>query len=322
MDPIGVGFIGQGEEGRFHLERFRLRTDCRCEAIWFSPKDLTGGNPTRLALHTVKSKHEIAANPSISLVVVDVPAADENLGCEIAADCLQHGQNVVIGVSAFPNPGALSQLGELARSLDRNVFVSALHRWESSFLGVQSIVASGVLGDLTRVRKISRQYVPEELSLPRQILPDARQALDRLWFEMLDELLLLVPEPMKLTEAAEQFFERSETRERVQTGLVAEFVFEKGCVAQLELDRRSLAPLETGWVLEGRQGGFVDRKRYRAIADFELVDVPVEFPVTNQDGFYDSVLATLRDRTPFPVNLDSMRRVLELLWECKFPVSF
>lgn len=322
MDPIGVGFIGQGEEGRFHLERFRLRSDCRCEAGWFSPKDLTGGNPTRLALNTVKSKRDISANPSISLVVIDLPATDENQGYEVAADCLRQGQNVVIGAQAFPDPRSLSQLAELARSVDRNMFVSALHRWESSFLGVQSVVASGVLGDLTHVRKISRQYVPEELSRPTQIALDARQALDRLWFEMLDELLLLVPEPMQLTSAPEEFFDRSKSRDNMRTGLEAKFVFGNGCIAQLELDRRSMAPLETGWVLEGTQGGFVDQKRYRATSDFELVDVPVEFPATNQNGFYDAVMATIRDRTPFPVNLESMYRVLELMWMCKFPVPF
>ncbi|MDB5388130.1 MAG: Nucleoside-diphosphate-sugar epimerase [Planctomycetaceae bacterium] len=315
MDRIGVGFIGQGEEGRFHLERFRFRTDCRCEAVWFSTRDLTIGNPARLAAKTVLSAHEIPANTSISLVVIDVPLTDRLFSHEVAAECLRHGQHVLMGFQGFDRPENLVELAEIARLADRQLFVPALHRWESSFLGVQSVIASGCLGDLIQIRKISRQYVPEELSQPKQIVTDFSQSLDRLWFEMLDELLEFWPQPVKLISAADEYAPDLPATRQSRTGRSVELKFVGGCVVHLELNRRSLAPLETGWVLEGRSGGFADRKKYRATADFELVDVPVEFPPTDQNGFYNAVVATIRDGRPFPVTLNSVQRVLELMLE-------
>jgi predicted dehydrogenase len=312
---IGVGCIGQGEAGRFHLERFRISADCRCEAVWFSPKDLTVGNPARLAAHSVASAHAISSNSSISLVVIDVQSFDGLSARQLASECLHAGQHVIIGFQAFDNPDALVELADVARRADRQLFVPTLHRWESSFLGVQSVVASGCLGELTKIRRISRAYVPEELSRPQQIATDFNQSLDHLWFEMLDELLQFLPLPARVTSASAESAWDSISGAQIRTGRAARLVFENGCVADLELNRRCLAPLETGWILEGELGGFADRKRFRATPDFEMVDVPVEFPLTNQNGFYDAVLSTIQDGTSFPVTLDSVLRVLKLMMD-------
>lgn len=314
MTTLGIGFIGQGEAGRFHLERFRLRSDCLCEAAWLSARDLTHGSPTRLAKHIVSSIHDVSFDSRISLVVIDVPSTPEISAAGVAAECLSRGKHVIVSSGSFNGPDELDELNEVAKLSGRHIFVAALHRWESAFLGVQSVVASGCLGEMRQITKVSRQYVPEELAASGHIVRDSGQSLDQLWFEMLFELLQFWPRPIKVANTSHVFITVANGNQ-VRTGRSAQLEFEGGCRAHLELNRHSLAPLETGWVFEGQIGGYADRKKYRATADFELVDVPIEFPPTNQNAFYDAVIATIRDGRSFPITLDSVKQVLDLMRE-------
>ena len=122
-----------------------------------------------------------------------------------------------------------------------------------------------------------------------------------MWFEILDELLSLVDQPVDTVK----------TR-AFGSGRGVWVRFMNGCQAHLELHRNSLAPLETGWVLEGSLGGFVNGRWYRAGADQELIDVPVEKIPTSQDAVYDCLEETLRSGRPFPITSESILNVLRL----------
>lgn len=303
MNPIGVGFLDLNPEGLFHLERMRLRTDFLC---------LTECGPEQ----ATRSVEDLIRDPRVELLWIgpQAGAAAIKLACDA-------GKQVLLGLPVGTAPSEWqSWIGP--RSTTASPLVAALHRWDGQFRTIQQVVRQGELGQITDVQRISRQYVPGELSLKSVTsrgagdlerdtlrLPQQERRVTQLkWFEMLDELLLLVPNPVASVTARPTG--SSQTGER--TGCCVTIEFESGCRASLELNRQSLAPLETGWILDGTAAGFTDGKRYQAGADFELIDVPVEELSTDQDAFYNALVATLRGGEDFPVTADSIRRVLRL----------
>ncbi len=313
MNPISVGFLDLNPEGQFHLERMRLRDDFRCLAGWGNGHDLK--NAHGILEHVAQSPQELIDDPRIDLLWVG-PAVDPSL-LEAA---LNAGKHVLIGLPLdCSSTGGLTWKSAEAAGITSKLFVSALHRWDGQFQTVLQQVRQGNLGQITDVRRISRQYVPVELGSQARAghagsdpLFATRQELrvrQTKWFEMLDELLLLVPEPVISVMAHNTGGSGADGQ---RSGQCACLEFANGCRAWLELNRLSLAPLETGWVLDGSIAGFVDGKRFHASSEYELIDVPVEERPTDQAAFYDSVVATIRNGNDFTVTSDSIQRVLQL----------
>ena len=305
MNPIGVGFLDLNAEGLFHLERMRLRPDFRCVAGWNPDQRL----PTAHGFleHVAKSPQALIDDPRISMFWIG-PRVDPSL----IGLALAEGKHVLLGLPVNTPPDVWkSWAAPRASGSKANLFVAALHRWDGTFQTVQQLVRAGDLGQLLDVRRISRQYVPVELGLKTTasgsvVDPnlDPTRVQQIKWFEMLDELLQLVPDPVV-----------SVLAQQTGSGCMVNVEFATGCRAWLELNRRSLAPLETGWVLDGTAAGFADGKRFRPGPDYELIDVPVEELPTDQAAFYNSVVTTIQegDWKKSPVSSDSIQRVLELI---------
>lgn len=313
MNPICVGFLDLDPEGQFHLERMRLRDDFRCFAGWAHGHDLQ--HAQGLLERVVQSPQELIADSQIELLWIG-PAVDSSL----LKAALNAGKYVFCGLPLQgASNGAQNMVIAAAGRTDSNLFVAALHRWDGQFQSVLQHVRQGHLGQITDVRRISRQYVPVELGSQgiaghahSDSLTASRHELrvqQTKWFEMLDELLLLVPEPVSSVLANDT---GSSGNDGQRPGRCVHLEFANGCRAWLELNRLSLAPLETGWILDGTSAGFADGTQFRASSDYELIDVPVEESPTDQSAFYGSVVATVRNGEDFPVSPDSIRRVLQL----------
>ncbi len=322
MNPIGVGFLDLNPEGLFHLERMQLRTDFRCLAGSISDQPLTKAHG--LLESPAKSSRDIIEDPRIALIWIG-PQADSAL----IRSALDAGKHVLIGLPMNASPSDWqSWIDSGKNSSTAKLFVAALHRWDGQFQTVQQLVQNGDLGQIIDVRRISRQYVPLELGLqPTASRTSADLRFDSLpvrqrelqvqqtkWFEMLDELLQLVPDPVVSVLAQTTGTGRGrESSDR--PGRCVSIEFANGCRAWLELNRHSLAPVETGWVLDGTVAGFADGKRYRSGTDYELIDVPVEEVSTDQSAFYNSLAAAIQnaDAEDFSVTSESIQRVLLLM---------
>lgn len=313
MNPICVGFLDLDPEGQFHLERMRLRDDFRCCAGWAQGYDTQ--HAQRLLERVVQSPQELIADSQIELLWIGSAVDSSWLKAALNA-----GKHVFCGLPMqCASNGVQNETTAPAGRTASNLFVAALHRWDGQFQSVLQQVRQGHLGQITDVRRVSRQYVPVGLGSQgiaghahSDSLTASRYELrvqQTKWFEMLDELLLLVPDPVNSV-LADSTGSRGSDGERPGRSVNLEFA--NGCRAWLELNRLSLAPLETGWILDGTAAGFADGKRFHASSDYELIDVPVEELPTDQSAFYDSVVATVRNGEDFPVSPDSIRRVLQL----------
>lgn len=287
MSPIGVGFLELDAEGRFHQQRLRLRSEFRC---------VTGTSPL----------NELVESPNIAVVWAGSCTDQTTITL-----LLKNGKHVLFGL---PVDQTWSQFGELllhGKWYRGQILVAGLHRYDSRLLTVKAVVDKGSLGTISDLRLISRQYVPGELSLNNQTQVTSATATDVSlvethtlsvqWLQTLDELLQLAPSPVTTVQALP-----------IGVGKAAWINFADGSRAYLELHRRSLVPLETGWIIEGSNSGFAGGRHYRAAADHELIDVPVDQPPTNQEAFYNSLCACVRDGESFPISNESILNVLTL----------
>ncbi len=304
MSPISIGFVEQKAEGLFHFQKLQLRSGFRCVASATLCRPAT-------AEDGISHLREVLDQPEIALVWMGA-----RMGIFDLQSALEAGKHVLCGLPVTVAADDWRRLCQPRLDGDGpRVFVAALHRWENRFLTVQAQIGNGDLGPLIDLQRISRQYVPGELSRRpdpagplNESLADQpwiqaweTRTLQLKWFEILDELLLLVSCPVE-----------SVTARSIGDGRSIWVQFADGCRAHVELHRRSLAPLETGWILEGTTGGYADGRRFRAADDYELIDVPVDEVPTDQEAFYNSLEATLRGEAPFPVTNESILRVLTL----------
>lgn len=298
MNPIGVGFIDLNSEGLFHLERLCLRDEFRCVAGWDAARDLAAVSHARL-LNTSESPHDVIGHPEVSLVWIGPHAPASLITAALQAD-KQVLMGLPVGVSAHD--------WRDWTSAGSRICVAALHRWDGRFQMAKSVVRGDGLGTLVDVRRCSRQYVPAMNGRPKEL-----NAAGLKWFEILDELLLLVPHPVTAITARPTWRNRGGEFSTDPSGLSVWVTFATGCQAWLELDRQSLAPVETGWVLDGTQAGFANGLRLEPGSDHELIDIPVEEQTTDQDAFYNALVETIRTGAEFPVTLESVQRVVELM---------
>lgn len=316
MSPIGVGFIEQSPEGIFHCQNLRLRSGFRC--VENSDSHSQRQSLLRAAATLDAPQLDAAIGRALDSADLELLWVPVDLGTVVLQSVLEVGKHALCGLPIMATADAWRRLIEQQQhSAAARVFVAAIHRWDRNFLTVRDLTASERLGTLIDVGRISRQFVPAELSQPRSPernassqTPEADSAWIQdwetrtfalKWFEMLDELLLLVPSDPQSVWA-----------QSCGAGKRAWIKFANGCQAHVELQRRSLTQLETGWILEGTVGGFAAGRRFRAADDFELIDVPVDEVPTNQAGFYNSLEATIQQSEEFPVTNESILNVLLL----------
>lgn len=302
MSPIGVVFNQQDSEGLFHFQKFRALAGFRCLNVEHR------GSPFA-ERHRPDALQKLIDQPDVSLIWLGAAATPAEFHA-----VLQAGKHVLCGLPIQFGASEWRALDDHSVRGSR-VFVAACHRWDSRFATALAQVTSGELGTLLELHRISRQFVPGELSLqhdgghsatlessiPDQSAIAERRGHDMKWFELLDELLLLVSSPPVTVQTRARGANRAVWIE-----------FESGARAHVELHRRSLAPLETDWVLEGTRAGYAGGKRYQSADDFELIDVPAKPVPTSQQEFYRALEAAIRSAEAFPISHESVAQVLAL----------
>ena len=93
----------------------------------------------------VSDTKEILENPAIDLVVVATPNLTH---FDIAKQCLNAGNNVVVDKPFTVQSSEATELIELAQKQNKLLTVFQSRRWDSDFKTIQKIIASGLLGNL------------------------------------------------------------------------------------------------------------------------------------------------------------------------------
>lgn len=186
---IGYGFVGQTFHGPLlnSIPGLSLRLVASRDAARVQA-DLPG----------VRVSADYAAavrDPAIDLVVI---ASPNQTHAPLASAALAAGKHVVVDKPFTVTLTEARQLAQEAEAAGRLLSVFQNRRWDSDFLGLQTVLASGALGDVTSLESRIERFRPQVRDRWREAdLPGSG-----LWFDLgphlLDQALCLFGLPQHL----------------------------------------------------------------------------------------------------------------------------
>ena len=276
MRRLRVGFVGLGRRGRFHLQRISLRND-------IVPVALVAGETEE----------------------VEIGEPD---GCRIVADCdeLFVDEDIDVILVTGTQPGRLETV---RRALDggRSVAVpSPLTVAEAALVadgssGPRLLVLSDCLADDDF--QVARDQVQSgRLGEPRALAHTTwgfvgtgqRQSADdgQLPFPLLDRLeqFLLLTAIDQLSVSAHRLAGSGPSE-----GIGVRILSPGGVTAGIEYHPSSPAPLASGWMIAGTEGGYRDFEVFSVTGDEEVYGTPLASPSIDLDRIYDDLLVQWHD---------------------------
>ena len=108
-------------------------------------------------IRSYPSVAELLAAPDLDLVVVNTPSSTH---FELASQALRAGKHVLLEKPVATSLAQLQELLALAKQMGRHLLAYQNRRWDSDFIAVQRIIASGQLGQLIEAHLRFDRYKP------------------------------------------------------------------------------------------------------------------------------------------------------------------
>ena len=323
--PLLIGIAGLGRMGLYHLERLGLRNDCQVVAVFDTDPSRTG-QADAIGCRLYRSRHEFLDDDNVELVLIATPPATH---APLTNDALRAGKHVAVETPLCLTVNEADEMLEAAARAGRMLSVIHHRRWDADFRAAKAAADSGQIGRLSLARLISWSYgigTPTDGTAGWRTDPQqGGGALFEVGAHCFDQLLQLAESEPQTVFARIPAGRTSENSEDAFTVIVQ---FRDGFSAEINVDRRSYVPLDTGWTLTGTKGGFRDFQLHSITDAGEIFVSPVERLPTQWDRFYDGIVAHLRLGGALPVTGEQGRGVIRLIEAarrsaaCGRPVAF
>lgn len=158
MKKMNIAYIGNGKStNRYHLPFVEKLSDKINVKTIYSRHIRDDWEPLAGVNYTTDI-NEIYNDSEIDLVVITVPS---QLHYSMAKEALTHHKNVLLEKPFASSEAETRELFELAK--ENNVLLEAYQnrRFDSDFLTMQKVIASGKLGDILEVEAIFDYFRPE-----------------------------------------------------------------------------------------------------------------------------------------------------------------
>lgn len=323
--PLGIGVVGLGPAGMFHVERLGLRADC-CIIAGHDDCPRAAQQASGIVPRIVDSSSSLFRDPAVELVVVATPPSHHPT---LIIEALAAGKHVMIETPLCLDLASADAIVAASRRFERSVIVSQTRRWESDFLAARQSVEGGALGRLLTVKQIVWQYGLRSQAFGGGTRESARLGVDplsphewrnhertgggALWefgIHQFDQLLQLAGESPASVFA--ELFNEGQSAD-VDSGYLALIRFPSGLRSHVEYNRATPVVLQTGWSLVGTSAGYADNTLYHVTSEGEVVDQP-QPPVAGEvDEFYAALVRHIREGAPSPVPVEQARQTIALL---------
>ncbi|KTT26104.1 dehydrogenase [Pseudomonas oryzihabitans] len=186
---IGYGFVGQ----TFHGPLLRSIPGLALELV--ASRDAARVHADLPAVRVTPDYLAAVRDPAIDLVVI---ASPNQTHAPLASAALAAGKHVVVDKPFTVTLAEARQLAQEAKRTGRLLSVFQNRRWDSDFLALQEVMASGALGELTSLESRIERFRPQVRDRWREAdLPGSG-----LWFDLgphlLDQALCLFGLPQRL----------------------------------------------------------------------------------------------------------------------------
>lgn len=154
---LTMAYIGNGKStNRYHLPFVRKLADKILVKTIYQRSNSSW--PELEGIHYTHDLDDILSDPEISLVAICTP---QSAYYELAKTCLEAGKNVLVEKPFTNNLAQARELFEFAKSQGLVVQAYQNRRFDSDFLTVQKVLASGKLGDLFEMEMHFDYYRPQ-----------------------------------------------------------------------------------------------------------------------------------------------------------------
>ena len=249
LSPLRVALVGYGYAGKlFHAALIDTTPSLRLHVIGSNrPDAVLADRPDAV----VCAPEAAAVHPDVDLVVI---AAPNDRHAPLTEAALRAGKHVVVDKPFTVTLAEARHLAHVARQTGRLLSVFQNRRWDSDFLAVQAVLASGAVGEAMHVEAHFDRYRPQVRARWRE---QAGQSTG-IWFDLgphlIDQALLL----LGLPDAVSASFARQ--RPSAETADWAHVVLHHGERRAILHASMLVAGGAPRWIVHGMRGSFIKRR--------------------------------------------------------------
>ncbi len=310
--PLQIGIVGFGRMGSFHLERLSLREDCQTVAAFDSQLE-KADYARSFGCRIHERWNDFLDDDEIEVVLIATPPESH---ARLAIEALRVAKHVVVEKPLCLSVAEADSMINAARGAKRTLSVIHSRRWDENFAAAAQTLQSGQIGHLHAVKLVIWEF---GISAHANSVQDGWRSDWRrgggLLYEFgahyFDQLLQLVKSPIESVYA--RVCGIADGLPDSERAFLAIINFTNGVQAHIEVNLSSPAPVNSGWLLTGTNGGFCNGRQYLLEDDGEIYSSPVELPQGGIDRYYESLVGHLRSEGDVPIPAEEGRRVIELI---------
>lgn len=279
---LRVAAVGTSSSAIFHLEAAAIRDG-------LSPIVIAHANISDAAAEPVPgcpvcSIDELTERSDIDVVFVSGPVASR---IEFAEALLQSRKHVAVDASSDMDRSHVQRLIQASSASQRYCSVWRPSDAEPGFRRAVKVVASGEVGPIRAVRLM--QHDMAAALLPDAKLPPSRERIhhstlrDLVGERIAQSLRLMGSSILSVSAVSNRdsvLFGTGESTQEVlpdvDTTMHVVLSCKNGGSIVLDLSLSCVAPVNTGWIVQGTQGGYYSERQYITVDDGEIYDVAVE----------------------------------------------
>jgi len=311
--PLRIAVTGQSRKARFALESAAVRPGFQPIAAAVSGNSTPPMDPAADAIPGCPflPLDSLLSRTDIDLVFIADP---DDRRIELAEQVLAAGKHAVLESPATFDPEALSCLAGTARQAERHCSVWRPLDCEPDFRQALAVSNSGQAGRIHTIRFTLHEMAASLLPAHDPASPHWRPAMEaderrhgvlvEFGLPRIVQLLELHPAPVtgvtgRLNHTRPAFGENPDPAiSQTDTGFIAQFDFDDGTTAVLDIQMASPLRQSTGWILQGQRGACASGRQGYTVTDGELYDTPVEAPAVDPFEMLRQQVADLRDGAP------------------------
>jgi predicted dehydrogenase len=269
MKPIGTALLAYGMSGKvFHAPFLHTHPGFELKAVWERTQA-----KAHLDYPQIKSYPELSEllqDESLELVVVNTPNFTH---FENAQKALQAGKHVLIEKPVTSSSQEFLQLLDLAKSVNKHVFVYQNRRWSSDICSAKKQIASGKLGDIIEMHLRFDRYRPEigPKAFKETTVPASGIGYD-LGAHLVDQAISIFGKPTVISKYKNSYREHTQVDDYFQVHLQFQEKISVFITASL-----LVAEPQKGIVIHGTKGSF--SKPFCDTQENQLIDglLPTDF---------------------------------------------
>ena len=332
--PIKTALLAYGMSGKvFHAPFIETNKGFQLYGVLErNEKKATLDYPNIKSFSTID---ELLEDQTIELIIVNTP---NNTHYNYIKQALQAGKNVLTEKPATTTPQEFIELLELAKKVNKKVFVYQNRRWSSDMMATKSVINSGKLGDIIEVHLRFDRYRP---TIGTKTFKETPLPSSGIWYDLgshlIDQAISIFGKPIHHYGYKNKFRENSQVDDfafmhiefsnninvfittsmlvtDVQPGIVihgtrGSFIKEF-CDEQENQLLNGLSPLDSNF---GKEMPNKEGKLTYHNANKETIVEIVPSIKGNFNGLFNELFHNIRDNIPFSIDNQDIIEQLKLL---------